>query len=100
MVDNITSALDFYKKIIGHKEVTVKFIKKDGSIRLMRCTLDFTQIQKDKQPKKVSIQKILNDINKFKIIKVYDLDANDWRSVNYETAEWVETPDKIYHVVK
>lgn len=99
MADSITSALEFYDKISGQREVNIKFRKKDGSIRLMRCTLDFTQIPKEKQPKKVSIQKILSDINKFKIIKVFDLDSGDWRSINYKTAEWVETPDKIYNVV-
>jgi hypothetical protein len=46
MADEITSALDFWEKLSKAKEAVVKFKKKDGTIRVMVCTLDFTQIPK------------------------------------------------------
>lgn len=49
MAEIVTTAIDFLKLIKDEKEVLVKFEKKDGSMRLMKCTLDFAKIPKEKK---------------------------------------------------
>jgi len=68
--DVITSAIDFLSKISQEEEVNIKFTKKDGTTRLMRCTLKFDKIPKNKQPKKVEISKILKLIKDSMIVHV------------------------------
>ena len=90
MADRITTALDFWQKIYDEREATVKFVKKDGTIRIMRFTLDFSKIPKDKHPKKVDLVQIMKTMNEKGIIHVFDLDKNGWRSIPFETVDWVE----------
>jgi len=90
MADSIKTALEFWQKIYDEREATVKFVKKDGTIRIMRFTLDFTKIPKKDHPKKVDLVQIMKRMNEQGIIHVYDLDKMGWRSVPFETAEWVE----------
>jgi len=90
MADTIKTALDFWQKIYDEREATVKFVKKDGTIRIMKFTLDFTKIPKKDHPKSVDLVKIMKTMNEKGIIHVYDLEKMGWRSVPFETAEWVE----------
>jgi len=98
MAETVTSAIEFLKLIKDEKEVLVKFEKKDGSTRLMKCTLDFTKIPKEKKPKGVDLTKILSKINKSKILSVFDIEKQDWRSVPFERLEFLQTPSnkKVY----
>lgn len=96
----INNAIDFYQKIKEAKEVSVKFRKQDGSMRIMKCTLDFDKIPNSKRPKDVNMAKILNLIQKYGMIHVYDLDKGDWRTVPFEKSEWVETPETRYIIKK
>lgn len=89
-MDTITTALEFWQKIYDEREATVKFVKKDGTIRIMRFTLDFTKIPKAKHPKKVDLVQILKSMNEKGYIRVFDLDKMDWRTVPFKTADWVE----------
>ena len=99
--ESITSAIDFLKIIKSEKKVTVKFEKKDGTIRLMECTLDFDQISKEKKPKGVNLMQILSKIQKSKILSVFDLGKQEWRSVPFDRLEYIETPSKkIYKIGK
>ena len=44
--DIISSAIEFWQTLYDAGEATVQFVKKtDGTIRTMKCTLDFTKIQ-------------------------------------------------------
>lgn len=95
--DVIVSAVTFWKKVYDEKEVIIKFIKKDKTIRIMRCTLDFTKIPTRDHPKGVNIQNILNLIQKNKIMHVYDLDVKGWRSVPFDRVEWMDTKDRRYY---
>ena len=74
MADTIKTALEFWQKIYDEREGTVKFVKKDGTIRIMRFTLDFTKIPKNDHPKKIDLVKIMKTMNEKGIIHVYDLD--------------------------
>jgi hypothetical protein len=95
--DIIVSALQFWKKIYDEKDVMIKFVKKDGTDRFMRCTLDFKKIPVKDQPKGVNIEKILKLIQKNKIMHVYDLDKKGWRSVPFDRVEYMDTSVKRYY---
>lgn len=98
----VSSALEFLKLIRDEKVVYVKFEKKDGTIRTMKCTLDFNQIPRDKRPKNVNLIQILTKIQKSKILSVYDLEKEDWRSIPFEKLEFLQTPSngKLYRLEK
>jgi len=95
----ITDALDFFNKINSSNKVTVKFVKKDNTMRIMNCTLDFEIIPRDKRPKNVNVPRILSDIKKYGLLRVYDLDKQDWRSIPFTRVEYLETPQKIYNII-
>lgn len=66
--------------------VTVTFIKKDGSERVMRCTLDSKHLPKEtvkedseKKPKKKSEN----------TLSVYDMDVQGWRSFTIKSVKQV-----------
>jgi hypothetical protein len=90
---DITSAIDFLKKIKSQDSVTIKFIKKDNTVRLMKCTLDFKQIEKTSHPKGINLPAILSLIQK-NILRVFDLEKQEWRSVPFDRVEYLETPTK------
>jgi hypothetical protein len=98
--DVIKTAVEFLERIKAEDEVTVKFRKKNNEERTMRCTLNFGKIPKEKHPKDVNLAKILKLIDQHKIIHVYDLDKNDWRSVPFDRTEWLKTTDKQYTIRK
>ena len=89
--DVIVNALDFWKKIYEEKDVTIKFIKKDGSTRIMRCTLDFKKVPQKDRPQNVNIKQIIKLIQTNKIMHVYDLEKKGWRSVPFERVEYMDT---------
>jgi hypothetical protein len=96
--DIIQSAMDFWNKIYNEGDATIKFLKKDGSIRIMKCTLDFEKIPANKYPKKVDMAKILKRMQQNGIINVFDLEKNDWRSVPFKQIDWVETEKQRYKI--
>ena len=85
--DEITSAIDFLQKISSEDVVIIKFTKKDGSDRIMRCTLNFARIPKEFRPKGVSLKDILTQIKKNKILRVFDIEKIGWRSVPFDKTE-------------
>lgn len=102
MAEILTSVIDFLQKIRSEDEVLVKFIKKDGTERVMKCTLNFSRIPESKKPKGINLEKILTKIQKHKILSVYDLEKQDWRTVPFESLEFLQTPSnkKIYMIKK
>lgn len=98
--DIITDAVKFWMKVFEEKEVIIRFIKKDKSVRIMRCTIDFTKIPHEEKPKKVDIERILKLIKNNKIMHVYDLDVKGWRSVPFDRVEWMDTRNKRYVIRK
>lgn len=96
----INNAIEFWQIIRDEKIVTVKFQKKtDGTVRIMRCTLDFNRIPKKDHPdKNINLGKILKLMQKSKIIHVYDLDKGGWRSIPFNKAEYLKTPSKSYKI--
>jgi hypothetical protein len=73
------------KELLHNKLVTVKFTKKDGSERVMHCTLQTDllppqEIKENKEPRKRSDTSIA----------VYDVQANGWRSFTYRSVYRIE----------
>jgi hypothetical protein len=98
--NTITTALQFWKKVYDEKVVIIKFRKKSGDDRVMRCTLDFNKIPIPDRPKNVNIEKILKLLQKDQILHVYDLDKKGWRSVPFNKVEYLQSKDKIYFIRK
>jgi len=98
--DIIDNVIDFLNRIRTEDEVTIKFTKKDGTTRIMKCTLNFGKIPREDHPKEVNLPKILKLLKASKILHVYDLEKHAWRSVPFEAAEWIETPDRRRFRVK
>ena len=96
----LTSAIEFWHKINTEKEVVVKFTKLDGSVRIMRCTLDFTKVPKEDRPKNVDIPKILKLLQDNGIMHVYDLDKKGWRSVPYSRVDYLRTRGNVQYKIQ
>jgi len=88
--DILRSAVEFWEKLYAADEAKVKFVKKDGTIRIMHCTLNFTKIPKTQHPKTVNMPKILKLMQSSGIIHVYDLEKKEWRSVPFKQVDWME----------
>jgi len=91
----INNALDFFTKIKDNDKVSIKFIKKDGTERIMKCTLNFKYVPLVDKPKDVNMAKILRLISKNGIIHVYDLEKKGWRSVPFNNVQWLETGEEL-----
>ena len=97
----IKSALEFVIKIREEDIVTVRFTKKDKTSRVMKCTVNFDRIPKEKQPKDFKLTAMLKLIQNHTQVRVYDLDKKDWRSIPYNRTHWLETSDgKRYKVTR
>ena len=76
------------RQLLTREEVTVEFVKSDGTMRTMRCTLDpdrfsapntVINVTTDGRPK--SSRKQPDEVG---VQTVWDLDANQWRSFRYD----------------
>jgi hypothetical protein len=70
--------------------VKVVFTKKDGTDRTMMATLNEDLIPEDKKPKGTG--KKVDNGNTF---AVYDVEADGWRSFNYDTVKEVDYGDMV-----
>jgi hypothetical protein len=70
---------DWLKGILRSGNVTIDFIKKDGSNRTMVCTLSESKIPSEFAPK--GSTKSQNDES----LAVFDVEANGWRSFRYDS---------------
>ncbi len=64
--------IDKLKQILDRQDLFVKFTKKNGEERVMRCTRSVYLIPKDQMPKGIGIVKD-------GVTPVYDLDNDGWR---------------------
>jgi len=92
--NNLSSALELIIKIREEPEVEVVFVKKDGTERLMKCTLDFKKIPKRQHPKKFDLTKMLKLIQKSGVIHVYDIPTMEWRSIPFKKTKYLITQDR------
>ena len=83
---------DWLKKLLQNEEVTVEFIKSDGTLRTMRCTLDTTRFDFPSTPVKTTVDgrprapraQRTPSADAVASQTVWDLDANQWRSFRYD----------------
>lgn len=82
------------------KNVKVKFVKKDGSDRIMDCTLDFNKIPVEHYPKSTTAAKTEVEREELPLnLRVYDLEKRGWRSIPLFNLEWVNI-DGVEHAVE
>ncbi len=96
--DVISSATEFLDTIKNEDKVTIKFKKKDDTVRVMNCTLNFERIPDTKKPKSVDLSKMLKLISQHQLLHVYDLDKGDWRSVPFNRSEWLEVKNRRFKI--
>ena len=93
---------DWVRNLLNVSEITVTFVKADGTVRDMRCTLDIDRIppQPPRAAKPVkdlpvdglrqngflgeAVQKEVAKPEESHTQKVFDLDAGAWRSFRYD----------------
>ena len=98
---------DWVKNLLANSEVTVQFVKSDGTTRDMRCTLDSSRIPPP-PPKPVSediVSSSAVNIDGLTVTegkkprkepdpvtqRVYDLDQGAWRSFRYDRLKKITT---------
>lgn len=64
------------RQLLNSGVVNVRFEKRDGSTREMRCTTNPLLIPEGKEPKNVHLT-----VNSDQV-RVFDLEKNEWRSFN------------------
>jgi hypothetical protein len=74
--------------VLKKGEVSVKFTKKDGTERTMRCTTNTDRIPVELHPK--NDQKKVNE----SVQTAFDLDINEWRSFRWDSVIWYSTEDR------
>ena len=83
MSDNIVfkskKEKDWLLTLLREQEITVKFVKKDGSEREMLCTLSESKIPADKSPK--GAEKTKSD----DVVPVFDIENQGWRSFRWDS---------------
>lgn len=68
------------KQMLGSATVNVTFTKKDGSLRVMKCTAAGQLIPEDKKSQSTARSTKNEDI-----CVVYDLEKEDWRSFRLDS---------------
>jgi hypothetical protein len=93
-MSTLGAAMYFLDKLKKGDIIEVEFTKQNNEKRVMRCTLNFNRIPPDKRPKKTSLQEILTQVTKNKILRVFDLGKNDWRSVPFKSLVYKEKTEQ------
>ena len=86
---------DWMRGLLNVAEITVTFVKADGTVRDMRCTLDRDKIppqppRAEKPAKEEPVDGIVKESREVTkpeeshTQKVFDLDAGAWRSFRYD----------------
>ena len=79
---------DWVRSLLQKGTITVTFVKADGAVRDMNCTLDWEQIPADKQPQDVPVEKLLETKKRKEpdehSLRVFDLEKQEWRSFRFD----------------
>jgi hypothetical protein len=67
--------------LLRNGPITVEFVKSDGTLRTMRCTLDQSLIDAPMQPGLTESKTRTRDVH---VQTVWDLEAKQWRSFRYD----------------
>lgn len=75
---------NWLKSILRDLDVTIEFVKKDGSLRKMICTLAESKIPAEHVPKNTG--KAKSD----EVLAVFDVENNGWRSFRWDSIKKIE----------
>ena len=81
---------DWVRSLLQNQPITVSFIKSDGSVSDMNCTLNWELIPMDKQPKgDVPVEDLLKESKKRRepdphTLRVFDIEKQEWRSFRFD----------------
>jgi hypothetical protein len=75
---------DWLRGLLRSEIVNVTFDKKDGSERIMKCTLLESEIPTENQPKGT------NRAHSDESIAVFDLEKSAWRSFRFDSVKKVD----------
>ena len=84
---------DWMRSLLDVSEVTVTFVKADGTDREMLCTLNWDHIPTDKAPKETPTTPIDGIVKESKkprkepdphSLRVFDLEKQEWRSFRFD----------------
>jgi len=76
---------DWVRNLLHSTAATVTFVKSDGTVRDMRCTLNWNSIPLDQQPKTVDLTESRQRKQPSEdSLRVFDLDINKWRSFRFD----------------
>ena len=75
---------DWLRTLLKESVVGITFIKKDGSERLMQCTLSETKIPSEFAPK--GSEKAKSD----EVLPVFDVENDGWRSFRWDSIKKIE----------
>jgi len=74
--------IEKFEKALELGNVTVSFVKKDGSDRIMKCTLNMDNIPVESHP-------VGGNTTSPNVMNVWDLDKSAWRSFRKDSVtEW------------
>jgi hypothetical protein len=80
---------DWVRSLLQKGAITVTFTKADGTVRDMRCTLDWDQIPQDKHPGQPSVDGIVKESRQRRepdphSLRVFDVEKQEWRSFRFD----------------
>ncbi len=76
---------DRVREILRERELTITFTKKDGTERVMRCTLDPAKLPVQENKETSTTRKINTET-----MSVFDTDAQGWRSFTKKSVKCVD----------
>ena len=80
---------DWVRSLLQKSPVTVTFVKADGTLRDMLCTLNYDFIPVDKAPGQQPVDGIVKESKQRKqpdehSLRVFDVEKQEWRSFRFE----------------
>jgi len=75
---------DWLRTLLKEDVVSITFIKKDGSERIMQCTLSESKIPSEFAPK--GTEKAKSD----EVLPVFDVENDGWRSFRWDSIKKIE----------
>jgi hypothetical protein len=87
---------DWVRSLLQKGTVTVTFVKADGSVRDMKCTLDWEAIPQDRHPGQPSVDGIVKESKQRRepdphSLRVFDVEKSEWRSFRFDRLQKVTT---------
>jgi hypothetical protein len=84
-----TAMRDWVSSLLQKQPITVTFVKADGTVRDMLCTLDWDQIPTAMHPGQPPVDGIVKESKQRKqpdehSLRVFDLEKGEWRSFRFD----------------